>query len=102
MMDVFISTKDCDEGKVLKYQRANPIGEDVYLLPDGTIVRDEDKIIKAQRIFRHNWYKPGGPGCMKTLEKYVSCSDQTASTNLETKSNELPVPELPGNPESRI
>jgi hypothetical protein len=86
MMDIFISTKDFDEGKVLKYQRANPIGEDIHLLPDGTIERDEDKIIKAQRIFKHNWYKPGGPGHKRALEKYRSCSDQTASTNLESKS----------------
>jgi hypothetical protein len=96
-MDVFVSSKDYDEGKVMKYQRSNPIGEDVYLLPDGTIVRDEDKIIKAQRIFRHNWYKPGGHGYMKTLEKFMSCVTQP--TNLETKSNEVPVPKLSGNPQ---
>jgi len=61
MMDCFRVSNDFEEGKVLKYQRANPIGEDVYLNPDGTITRDEDKIIKAQRIFKHNYYKPGGP-----------------------------------------
>jgi hypothetical protein len=98
MMDVYISGPDWSHGKVLKYQRANPLGEDVYLLPDGTIVRDEDKIIKAQRIFKHNWYKPGGPGSKKAIEKYVS--GVTQPTNLETKSNEqLSVPGLPGNPE---
>ena len=98
MTDVFVSSKDYDEGKVLKYQRPNPVGEDIHLLPDGTIVRDEDKIIKAQRIFKHNWYKPEGPWDRKTREKYVS--GLTHATNLETKSNEqLPVPELPRNPE---
>jgi hypothetical protein len=97
MMDIFISSKDCEEGKVIKYQRANPVGEDVYLLPNGTIVRDEDKIIKAQRIFKHNWYKPGGPWDRKMREKYMS--GMTQPTNLETKSNEMPVPELPRNPE---
>jgi len=97
MIDIFTSSKDYEEGKVIKYQRANPIGEDVYLLPDGTIVRDEDKIIKAQRIFRDNWYKPGGPGYMRTLENFTSCVTQP--TNLETKSNEMPVPELSGDPE---
>jgi hypothetical protein len=61
MMDFFGVSNDFEEGKVLKYQRANPIGEDVYLNPDGTITRDEDKIIKAQRIFKHNYYKLGGP-----------------------------------------
>jgi|688.fasta_scaffold66053_8 hypothetical protein len=98
MMDIFVSSKDCDEGKVLKYQRGNPLGEDVHLMPDGTIVRDEDNIIMAQRIFKHNWYKPGGPWDLKTREKYMSGVAQP--TNLETKSrNELPVPELPENPE---
>jgi hypothetical protein len=98
MMDVFVTSKDYEEGKVIKYQRSNPLGEDVYLLPDGTIVRDEDKIINAQRIFKHNWYKPEGPWDRKTREKYASGATQ--STNLETKSNEkVPVPELPRNPE---
>jgi len=83
-MDVFVSSKDYEDGKVLKYHRANPVGEDVYLMPDGTIERDEDKIIKAQRIFRHNWYKPGGPGYRRILENFQSCSGQVASTNLET------------------
>ena len=85
-MDVFVSSKDYEDGKILKYQRANPIGEDIHLMPDGTIERDEDKIIKAQRIFRHNWYKPGGPGYMRMLENFQSCSGQTPTTNLETKS----------------
>jgi hypothetical protein len=97
-MDVFISLKDYEDGKVVKYQRTNPIGEDVYLLPDGAIVRDEDKIIKAQRIFKHNLYKPGGRGYRKALEKFQSCTTQP--TILEAKSNEVPVPKLPGNPES--
>lgn len=97
MNDIFLSSKDYEEGKVMKYQRSNPIGEDAHLMPDGTVVFDEDKIIKAQRIFKHNWYKPGGPWELKTREKYVS--GVTQPTNLETKSNELPVPELPGNPE---
>ena len=97
MMDIFVSSKDYDEGKVIKYQRSNPVGEDVYLLPDGTIVRDEDKIIKAQRIFKHNYYRAGGPWDLKTREKYVS--GVTQPTNLETKSNEVPVPKLSGNPE---
>ena len=95
MIDIFTSSKDYEEGKVVKYQRANPIGEDVYLLPDGTIVRDEDKIIKAQLIFKQNYYKAGGPWDLKTREKYASGATQ--QTNLETKSNELPVPELPEN-----
>jgi hypothetical protein len=80
MNDIFISSKDYEEGKVLKYHRANPIGEDVHLLPDGTIVRDEDKIIKAQRIFKQNYYKAGGPWDRKTREKYVSGMNQASSS----------------------
>lgn len=72
-MDVFLSDKDCDLGKAVKYRRGNPIGEDMYLLPDGSIVSDESKIIRAQRIFKHNYYKPGGRGNRKVLEKYGSC-----------------------------
>jgi hypothetical protein len=72
-MDIFVCESDVTAGKVLKYQRPNPIGEDIHLLPDGTIERDEDKIIRAQRIFLHNWYRPGGPGSRLVMEKYGSC-----------------------------
>lgn len=72
-MDKFVCDTDIASGKVVKYQRPNPIGEDIHLNPDGTITRDEDKIIRAQRIFIHNWYRPGGPGSRKVLEKYESC-----------------------------
>ena len=70
MGDVFISTPDHQEGKVLKYFRPNPIGEDVYLGVDGvTVTRDEDKIINAQRIFKNNYYKPGGKGALRVLKR---------------------------------
>ena len=69
----FISEPDYDLGKVLKYRRVNPVGEDAYLRPDGTIEFDEDKIVRAQRIFKHNYYKPEGRGSRKVLEKYGSC-----------------------------
>ena len=69
-MNLYYGESDVNMGKVLKYQRANPVGEDMYLQPDGTIVSDESKIVKAQQIFKHNYYKPGGRGAMKTLEKY--------------------------------
>jgi hypothetical protein len=75
-MEAFISEPDYKIGKVLKYQKPNPVGEDMYLMPDGTITKDEDRIVKAQRIFKHNWYKPGGPWDLKTREKYASCTDQ--------------------------
>lgn len=66
---------------MVKRRRLNPTGEDVYLSQDGsTLIRDEDKIIKAQRIFKHNYYKPGGRGSRRVLEKYVSRSSHGAST----------------------
>jgi hypothetical protein len=73
MGDGFISEPDYDLGKVLKYRMVNPVGEDMYLLTDGTIVSDESKIVKVQRIFKHNYYKPGGKGNRRVLEKYQSC-----------------------------
>jgi hypothetical protein len=59
---------DVSSGKILKYRKLNPTGENLYLHPDGTITSDEAKIIAAQRIFKHNWYKPGGPGARRTLK----------------------------------
>jgi len=41
-----------------KRPKKNRLGEDVYLLPDGRIVRDEDKIIAAQQIWRERSYAP--------------------------------------------
>jgi hypothetical protein len=43
-----------------KRHKKNPRGEDVYLLPDGSIRRDEDAIIAAQRIWRERAYAPPG------------------------------------------
>ena len=70
MEDKFLSETDWQLGKVLKYLKPNPVGEDVYLDPDGvTIHKDEDKIILAQRIFKHNYYKPEGRGGRKVIER---------------------------------
>ena len=55
-----------------KRQKINPIGENFYLHPNGTVTSDEDKIIAAQRIFKHNWYKPGGPGAQKALKNIMA------------------------------
>lgn len=72
MEDKFLSDMDWQLGKVLKYHKPNPVGEDVYLDPDGvTIHRDEDKIVRAQRIFKHNYYKPEGRGYRKAIERLV-------------------------------
>lgn len=42
----------------LKRFKPNPIGENVYLLSDGTIERDEDKIIFLQRLWKERAYMP--------------------------------------------
>ena len=72
-MEGFFSDQDHQLGKVVKYRRINPVGEDMYLLPDGSIISDESKIVRAQRIFKHNYWKVDGPGAKKVLEKYKSC-----------------------------
>lgn len=43
-----------------KRRRMNRTGEDVWLLQDGKVVRDEDKIIAAQRIWKERVYSPPG------------------------------------------
>jgi hypothetical protein len=72
MGDYFYTEPDYESGKVLKYKKPNPVGEDLYLRPDGTIESDEAKIIKVQRIFKQNYYKAGGPWDLKTRKKYAS------------------------------
>lgn len=71
-MDVFKSEKDTDLGKVIKRPKPNPLGEDAHLMSSGVVVFDEDKIIRAQRIFKQNWYHPEGPGARRVLAKYAS------------------------------
>ena len=75
MTDKFLCENDYQMGKVIKYFKPNPVGEDVYLDPDGvTIHRDEDKIVRAQRIFKHNYYKPDGRGWRKVIERLENVS----------------------------
>jgi hypothetical protein len=55
----------CDK----KRQKLNEKCTNVYLLPDGSIFREEDKIIAVQRIWRERAYAPPGTlfekrGCM--------------------------------------
>ena len=69
--DVYVCDPDLTLGKTLKYQRANPVGEDMYLRPNGTVESDEAKIIRAQQIFKHNYYQPGGPWELNTRKKYA-------------------------------
>jgi len=70
----YTSEPDVELGKIDKKRRANPIGEDVYLKPDGTVERDEDKIIAAQRIFKHEYYKPDGRAFQKGLKRFEALS----------------------------
>jgi len=64
-----IKYKDPDESRPTKKSRPNPLGEDAYLLEDLTVTNDEDKIIRAQRIFLHNHYKPGGKGMQRVMSR---------------------------------
>ena len=43
-----------------KRRRLNALGEACYLRPDGSVTRDEDKIVAAQRIWRERVYSPPG------------------------------------------
>jgi hypothetical protein len=70
----YTTETDVELGKIDKKRRANPIGEDVYLKPDGTVERDEDKIIAAQRIFKHEYYKPDGRAFQKGLKRFEALS----------------------------
>ena len=69
-VDLYKSDFDSRVYQPCKRQRYNPIGEDIYILPDGSLASDEDKIIKIQRIFKNNYYKPDGKGAQKILSKY--------------------------------
>ena len=58
--------------------RLNPIGEDVYLLCDGKLEFDEDKIVKVQRRWLDNAYTPpNGVMYVKLISSFRS--GQTAS-----------------------
>jgi len=75
-MDACFVDDDTVMGKVLKYYKPNPLGQDMYLKPDGTIESDEEKIRKVQRIFKHNYWCPDGPGTRRVMKKYASCPGQ--------------------------
>jgi|APCry1669193181_1035450.scaffolds.fasta_scaffold195557_2 hypothetical protein len=54
-----------------KKRRLNSFGENVHLLPDGSVKREEDAIINAQRIWRERAYAPGtGIMYKKGLERF--------------------------------
>jgi len=43
-----------------KKRRLNPPFTDVHLHPDGSVTREEDRIIAVQRIWRERVYAPPG------------------------------------------
>jgi len=43
-----------------KRRRLNPLGQDVKLESDGAVIRDEDKIIAIQRLWKERVYAPPG------------------------------------------
>ena len=53
-----------------KRVRLNPLGEDVHLHQDGSVTRDEDSIIRIQRIWKEKLYAPGGTIYNKFIVKY--------------------------------
>jgi hypothetical protein len=67
--DIFVSERDYNLRQIKK-RRLNPPCQNVYLKPDGSVEREEDKIIAAQRIFRHNYYKPDGKGYQKVMASF--------------------------------
>jgi hypothetical protein len=68
--DIYDSERDEHLGRVVKKRRLNSTGENVFLHPDGSVEREEDKIIAAQRIWRHEYYKPDGKGFLKAFESF--------------------------------
>ena len=70
--------EDCGEigfppdTRPLKRHKPNPLGENIYLLPDGSIKKDEDSIIFLQRMWKENAYAPGsGSMYFKTLSSFT-------------------------------
>jgi hypothetical protein len=53
-----------------KKRRLNRPGEDCHLFPDGSVTRDEDKIVAAQRIWKERAYAPGGKMYQITFDNW--------------------------------
>lgn len=56
-----------------KRPRINETGEDCYLHEDGSVTRDEDKIIKVQRIWKERVYSPPGTVFGPRGKMYQKC-----------------------------
>ena len=56
----------------LKRHKPNPLGQNAYLLPDGSIKKDEDLIVFLQRTWKDKAYTPGtGTMYLKTLSNFT-------------------------------
>jgi len=59
-----------------KFRKLNPLGEDMYLRPDGTIEKDIDKIIWFQRWWLNRLYRyPDGIFFKKMLINNKNADD---------------------------
>ena len=59
-----------------KFRKLNPLGEDMYLRPDGTIEKDVDKIIFIQRWWLNRLYRyPDGIFFKKILINNKNADD---------------------------
>ena len=73
MKDYFLTDFENDRHK---YRRVNPLGEDMYLRPDGTIEKDIDKIIWFQRWWLNRLYRyPDGIFFKKMLINNKNADD---------------------------
>ena len=66
-------------GKIVEHAKRNPTGENMYLRSDQTIESDEQKIVRVQQIFKHNYYKYPG--------KWFSNKNSELKNEGDTKSN---------------
>jgi hypothetical protein len=72
--------EDPEEGfpkdeRPLKRHKPNPLGENAYLLPDGSIQKDEDSIIFLQRMWKEKAYVPvTGSMYLKGLSSFTCAS----------------------------
>jgi hypothetical protein len=65
-----LSTLEYDKGKEIKRRRINPIGTNMYLNSDGSVSDELKCIMKCQRIFKHEYYKPDGTWAKKKSDMY--------------------------------
>ena len=80
----YVSLHWYDKGKEVKRRRINPDGTNMYLNSDGSVSDELKCIVNCQRIFKHEYYKPGGKGAKKTSLAYAKKTSETAPDNGDT------------------